>query len=322
MKENKKEVKMKTMGFPISNKENEKRRALIPKDVAKIKHADKIFLEEGYGTVLGYTDKDYEACGANVTTREQTLACDIVCEPKIGDAEYLDRLKDQTVFGWVHLVQNKDIADKVIAGKMTAYAWEEMFCEGRHSFYRNNEMAGEAAIMHAFLCYGEMPYNTDVAVIGRGNAARGAIRILNCLGANITVYNRKMENLIRQEIGQYNVIVNALLWDTYRKDHIIYRDDLKRMKENSLIIDVSCDRNGAIETSVPTTLENPTYMVDGVMHYVVDHTPTLFYKPASAAISAEVCKYADELIEDKPGKVLQGALIVENGIVRDDRITG
>ncbi len=311
---------MKTMGFPISKKENEKRRALIPKDAAKIKYADKLFLEEGYGTVLGYSDKDYEAYGANIVTREQALSCDIVCEPKIGDAEYLGRLRDQTVFGWVHLVQSRDISDKVTAGKLTAYAWEEMFCEGRHSFYRNNEMAGEAAILHAFLCYGEMPYNTDVAVIGRGNAARGAMRILNCLGAHITVYDRRTEKLLRQEISQYNVIVNALLWDTCRKDHIIYRDDLKRMRKNSLIIDVSCDKNGAIETSVPTTLEEPTYMVDGVMHYVVDHTPTLFYKPASAAISAEVCKYADELIEDKAGKVLKGALVAEHGAIRDNRI--
>ncbi len=320
MEGSKKEGKLKTMGFPISNKENEKRRALIPQDVAKMKHADQLFLEEGYGAVLGYPDQDYEACGANIAAREKTLACEIVCEPKIGDAEYLDRLKDQTIFGWVHLVQNREITEKVVAGGLTVYAWEEMFCEGRHSFYRNNEMAGEAAIMHAFLCYGEMPYNANVAVIGRGNAARGAMRILNCLGAHVTVYDRRTEKLLRQEIGKYDVIVNALLWDTGRKDPIIYREDLKRMRKNSLIIDVSCDREGAIETSVPTTLEEPTYLVDGVMHYVVDHTPTLFYKPASAAISAEVCKYADELIEDKPGKVLEAALAVEHGVLKDPRL--
>lgn len=311
---------MKTIGFPISKKENENRRALVPGDITNIKHAEMLYLEKGYGNVLGYSDADYESCGVNMTTREQVLACDVVCDPKIGDAEYLGQLKNQTIFGWVHLVQNRDITDKVLGGRLTAYVWEDMFCEGRHSFYRNNEMAGEAAIMHAFQCYGEMPYNTDVALIGRGNVARGAMRILTCLGARVTVYDRRMEKLLRQEIGQYHVIVNALLWDTYRNDHIIYRDDLKRMRKNSLIIDVSCDKNGAIETSIPTTLENPIYMVDGVMHYVVDHTPTLFYKTASAGISAEVCKYADELVEDKPGKVLMDALAVENGIIRDSRI--
>ena len=312
--------KMKTMGFPISYKENEYRRALIPKDLAKIEHTDMLILEKGYGKVLGYSDSDYEFYGAKFATREQVLTCDIVCDPKIGDAEYLNQLKDQTIFGWTHLVQNKDITDKVLQGRLTAYVWEDMFCGGRHSFYRNNEVAGEAAVMHAFQCYGEMPYNTDVALIGRGNVARGAMRILTCLGACITVYDRRMEKLLRQEIDQYNVIVNALLWDTCRKDHIIYREDLKRMRKKSLIIDVSCDKGGAIETSIPTTLDNPVYTVDGVMHYVVDHTPTLFYKTASVGISAEVCKYADELIEDQPGKVLMDALAVENGIIRDKRI--
>ncbi len=311
---------MKTVGFPISDKENENRRALIPDDISNIRHADMLLFEKGYGNNLGFSDADYEARGAKTVTRERVLDCDVICDPKIGDAGYLDQLEDQTIFGWVHLVQNKDTANKVLAGKLTAYAWEDMFCEGRHCFYRNNEMAGEAAIMHAFQCYGEMPYNTNVALIGRGNVARGAMRILTCLGARITVYDRKTEKLLRQEIGQYDVIVNALLWDTRRKDHIIYRDDLKRMRKNSLIIDVSCDKNGAIETSAPTTVEKPIYMVDGVMHYAVDHTPTLFYKPASAGISAEVCKYADELIENKPGKVLMNALAVENGTIRDTRI--
>ncbi len=311
---------MKTMGFTISDKENENRRALIPSDVSNIKHADMIFLEKGYGNVLGYSDDDYKALGAKVVSHDQALSCDIICDPKIGDAGYLGQLKNQTIFGWAHLVQNKETTNKVLSRNLTAYVWEDMFYEGRHSFYRNNEMAGEAAIMHAFQCYGEMPYNTNVALLGRGNVARGAMRILTCLGAHTTVYNHNMAKLFRKEIADYDVIVNALLWDTTRNDHFIYREDLKRMKRNSLIIDVSCDKNGAVETSIPTTLQNPTYVVDGVMHYVVDHTPTLFYKPASAGISAEVCKYADELIENKPGKVLLDALAVENGIIKDKRI--
>ena len=195
-----------------------------------------------------------------------------------------------------------------------------MFDEGRHTFWRNNEMAGEAAIMHAFQCYGEMPYNTKVALIGRGNVATGALRILTCLGANVTIYSRRTEKLLQRELDQYNVIVNALLWDTSRRDHIIYQRDLKRLKPNALIIDISCDRCGAIETSIPTTIEQPTYMVDGVMHYVVDHTPSLFYKTASYGISEEVCKYIDQLIEDKPGNVLKDACAVKDGIIIDQRI--
>lgn len=311
---------MKTVGLPISRKENEFRRSLIPTHLGSIKHIDCLYLEKGYGEVLGYTDSDYEKYGVHIVSREEVLQKDIICDAKIGDADYLDQLKEQTIFGWVHLVQNRDITDSVLNGKLTTYCWEDMFDEGRHSFWRNNEMAGEAAIMHAFQCFGEMPYNTKVALIGRGNVANGALRILTCLGADVTAYTRRTESLIRKELEQYDVIVNALLWDTSRRDHIIYREDLKRLKPNAMIIDISCDRAGAIETSIPTPIENPVYTVDGVMHYVVDHTPSLFYKTASAGISEEVVKYIDQLIEDQPSKVLVDAMAVKNGVILDQRI--
>lgn len=310
-----------TMGFPIGHKENEMRRALIPDHLGKIKHIDSLYFETGYGNVLGYSDEEYLTYGAHIATREEVLAKDIICDPKVGDAEYLSELyKGQTIFGWGHLVQNRHITDAVLENKLTAYVWEDMFDEGRHSFWRNNEMAGEAAIMHAFQCYGEMPYNTKVALIGRGNVASGALRILTCLGADVTVYTRHTEKLLQRELGGYDVIVNALLWDTSRKDHLIYKKDLKRLHPNALIVDISCDKAGAIETSIPTTIENPTYVVDGVMHYVVDHTPSLFYKTATVGISAEVAKFVDELVEDKPGKLLMDALAVKDGIVIDQRI--
>lgn len=311
---------MKTVGLPISRKENELRRAVVPEHLKNVKHCEQLYFEKGYGDVLGYPDREYEKYGAHIVSREEVLQKDIICDAKIGDADYLGDLHDQTIFGWVHLVQNRDITDAVVGGRLTAYCWEDMYEKGRHSFWRNNEMAGEAAIMHAFRCFGEMPYNTKVALIGRGNVASGALRILISLGADVTVYSRKTEQLIRDELERYDVIVNALLWDTSRKDHIIYREDLKRLRPNALIIDVSCDRAGAIETSIPTTIDDPVYMVDGVMHYVVDHTPSLFYKTASASISEEVCKYLDQLITDQPGKVLLDSVGIRGGEIVDQRI--
>lgn len=312
---------MKTVGFPISRKENENRRALIPEHLKEIRNCDLLWFEKGYGEVLGFKDEEYTAFGAHIASYEEILKKDIICDAKIGDADYLSELHpNQTIFGWVHLVQNRDITDCVVNAGLTAYVWEDMFDDGRHVFWRNNEMAGEAAIMHAFQCYGEMPYNTKVALIGRGNVATGALRILTCLGADVTIYSRKTEKLLQRELEKYNVIVNALLWDTSRRDHIIYQKDLRRLQPNSLIIDVSCDRCGAIETSIPTTIEDPVYMIDGVMHYVVDHTPSLFYKTASLGISEEVCKFVDELIEDRPGVILKNACAVENGIIIDQRI--
>lgn len=311
---------MKTVGFPISHKENENRRAMIPPDVSKISHPEALFFERGYGNVMGFSDSDYESVGARVAERNTVLGKNIICDPKIGDAEYLSFLKDQTVFGWIHAVQNREITDKLIDGRLSAYAWENMTQKGRHIFWRNNELAGEAAIMHAFQCYGRMPYETKVAVIGRGNTARGALRVLNMLGADVMQYDRKTEELLRDEIGNYDVIVNCILWDTERTDHIIYREDLSRMRPDSMIVDVSCDRNGGIETSVPTTFEAPTYFVDGIMHYAVDHTPSLFYKTFTENNSATIVPYINMLVNETPDDVLEGALIVKDGVILDERI--
>lgn len=311
---------MKTIGFPKSHKENERRIALLPEHIAIIENKSQVYVETGYGKDLGFTDEDYTRAGVHVADRSVVLQQDVICDPKIGDAEYLESLSDQTIFGWTHAVQNKDIADKIINGRLTSFAWEDMYENGRHSFWRNNEIAGEAAIMHAYMCYGKFPYNTKVAVIGRGNVARGAIKTLDYMGATVICYNRHTESLLRQEIGEFDVIVNAVLWDTKRTDHMIYREDLKRMKRNSMIIDISCDRHGGIETSEPTTIEKPTYITDGVIHYVVDHTPSIFYRSASESISEEVAKHIDALVLGKKDEVIDNAMNFRNGEIVDVRV--
>lgn len=313
---------MKTIGFVKSDKENENRIALIPEDLINIKNKSWIFIEEGYGLCNNYTDEDYKEKGCNVVSREEAMNKDIIVDPKIGDAQYLTALKNKTIFGWIHAVQNKDITDALLKNKLTAYAWENMFEDGRHVFWRNNEVAGEAAVMHALLLHGVMPYDANVAIIGNGNTARGAYRILTQLGAKVKNYNRRTEKLLNKELEEYDIVVNAVLWDVSRKDHIIYKEDLKRMKNGALIVDISCDRNGAIETSIPTSIENPIYEIDGIMHYVVDHTPSLVYKTVSKELSKECAKYIDYLIEEKAeeSNCLKTSLIIKNGEIIDTRI--
>lgn len=314
---------MKTVGFVKSHKENEQRRALLPEHVNSLPKEilQNIYIEEGYAANMGINDDEFSSLGIKVVSREDALLCDIICDPKIGDAEYLNSLHEgQTIFGWVHAVQNRDITDKIINSGLTAVAWEDMNDLGRHIFWRNNEIAGEAAIMHAFSLYGFFPYEAKVAVIGNGNVARGAMRILVSLGAEIMQYTRKTEKMFVREMGDYDVIVNCLLWDTHRKDHIINRSDLSKLKKGGMIIDISCDRAGAVETSIPTTIDNPTYEVDGILHYVVDHTPSIFYRTISRSLSEIVCTYLPELMTDNIGKTLSGAICIEKGVIRDSRI--
>ena len=313
-------VCMKTVGFVISRKENEKRRALCLEDIEKIRHKDMLFFEKGYFDDFGISDDEIEAHGCKTVSREQVLKKDIICDPKVGDAQYLEILKNQTVFGWTHAVRNRDITDRLVSGSLTSYAWEDMFEKGRHIFYRNNEIAGEVAVLHAYQIFGKMPYETKVALLGRGNVGNGALKILTLLGADVTIYGRRQEELFRQELDRYDVIVNAVLWDTKRKDHIVSKADLLRMKKGSMIVDISCDKNGAVESSVPTTLDEPVYYESGVLHYVVDHTPTIVFKTATREISKQVVRFLDLLIEGKEDIILKDAKNIECGKIIDKRI--
>lgn len=312
---------MKTVGFIKSTKENEKRVAIAFEDIFKIKNREMLFFEKNYYKNFNISDEELIRVGVNVVDREEVLNKDIICDPKAGDGDYIAELQEGTiVFGWIHAVQNRDITDKFINNKLTAIAWEDMHEGGRHCFWRNNELAGEAAIFHSYSIYGKLPYETKVALLGRGNIARGALTTLVSLGARVDVYDRKMEQLLRDNIGNYDVIVNGVLWDTTRKDHIIYKNDLANMRKDSMIVDISCDREGGIETSIPTTLENPVYYVDNVLHYVVDHTPSILYKSASKSISEEVIKYLDDLICGNNNSILEKATAISNGIIVDNRI--
>lgn len=105
---------MRTVGLPISHKENERRRALLPVHIGRIQNKGLIYIEEGYGEVLGFADEDYLKEGIRVVTREEVLTKDIICDPKIGDAEYLSLLEDQILFGWIHAVQSREITDMII----------------------------------------------------------------------------------------------------------------------------------------------------------------------------------------------------------------
>lgn len=87
-----------------------------------------------------------------------------------------------------------------------------------------------------------------------------------------------------------------------------------------MIVDVSCDCHGGIETSVPTSIEKPTYMENGVLHYAVDHTPSLFYKTFSFQNSKVIVPYIEQFIQDQPGKTLQDCLLIRDGEVIDQEI--
>lgn len=316
---------MKTMGLLISHKNGERRRALLPAQVKSLKYPQQLFFEKGYGDSVGYNDDEYIAAGANVVSREDALKCDVITDVKLGDADYLETLNDgKILFGWAHAVQGINFTSSVLSHNHTVVAWEEIYENGRYIFYRNREVAGEAAIMHAFRYCGKMPYDCKVAILGNGQTAKGALRVLHGLGANVDVYSRKFEKLFIDKMYEYDVLVNCVMWDTSRTDRIIYKEDLKKMKQGTLIIDVSCDPYLEIETSHPTSIDDPVYTVDGVIHYAVDNTPAMYPITVTKVLSEGIAKYIEPLIlndvAEYPENLRKATQIVDGHII-DDRIT-
>ena len=309
---------MNTLGFVISHKNGEGRRALLPKDIAdNIINKEQLFFEKGYGQSVGISDGEYEKVGVHIVDRKDVLKCDIIVDVKLGDADYLDEIENgKTLFGWAHAVQNISFTDKALSHGYTVIAWEEMFEDGRYVFYRNREVAGEAAVIQAFRYSGKMPYDSKVAILGNGQTAKGALRVLHGLDAKVDVYDRKFENLFKKRMFDYDVLINCIMWDTNRTDHIIYNDDLKKMKPGTLIIDVSCDPHLGIESSHPTTISDPVYVQDGVIHYAVDNTPAMYPKTVTNVLSEGLSKYIDIMVEGTFNETINNATVIDNGSIK------
>ena len=163
-----------------------------------------------------------------------------------------------------------------------------------------------------------MPYDSRVAIIGNGQTAKGAMYILTALGAEVDVFPRKMEKTFRQMLDDgkmqaYDALVNCVMWDTNRKDRLIYREDLKKLRPGTLIIDVSCDPNLEIETTRATTIDDPVYVVDGIIHYAVDNTPAMYPHTVSRILSKNFAPYVDCLVKDEYPENLQTAFDLVDG---------
>ncbi len=311
-----------TMGFVISHKNSDKRRALLPEDLKRIRNVDRLYFETGYGESVYISDEEYEKAGAHVVSREEALKCDMIVDVKLGDADYLDQLDDgKTLIGWAHAVQGLDFTSTCLEKNFTVIAWEEIYEHGQYIFHRNREVAGEAGVMQAFLYCGKMPYDCKVAILGNGQTAKGAMRILHGLGAEVDVYGRKLEKLFIERMGQYDVLVNCIMWDTNRTDRIIYREDLKKLKKGCMIIDISCDPGLEIETAHSTTIQDPVYTVDGVIHYEVDNTPAMFPITVTKVLSGGFAGYVDGILEGSVPASIEKATVIENGHIRDEHIT-
>ena len=312
------------IGVPREIKKNEHRVSATPPAVdALVSRGHQIIIETRAGAGSGISDADYAAAGANPAPDAKTVyrKAEMILKVKELFPQEFNLLKEgQIIFTYIHSANNPEETQALLDKKVIAIAYEDIETDdGRCPLLTPmSEIAGEVGltmgVYHMFTtaggsgvliggAVGSQP--AKVAILGAGNVGIGAARYATGLGADVTLLDIDLERLrqIRQKmlpgiktvyLNQYNVrqmlpaidlLINAVKWPPQSDEHIVTREMLKLMKTDSLIVDISCDPAGAIETCVPTSHDQPTYVVDGIRHYCVDNLPSAVAKTASDALS-------------------------------------
>jgi len=323
--------------FKTSLKENERRIPLHPEHLPRYSETlrRQMVFEAGYGSDYGFADDYFTGLGAAMTARDNLFDdCGLIVLPK-PMPEDLSRMKaGQVLFGWSHAVQQRRIAQLAIDRRLTVISWENMhhWSPGGekmvHVFYKNNEIAGYAAVLHALQLVGiDGHYGPTrrVVILSYGSVSRGAIYAFHGLGfKKLYVYTRRPPYLVADQNpdarhGQYfldaegtlmarssegkisplidilagaDIICNGILQDPNRPVLFVREDEVRKLKPRSVIIDISCDEGMGFSFARPTTFTDPVFQVgDRITYYSVDHTPSYLWSAASNEISTALIPY-------------------------------
>lgn len=326
-----------------SKKKNEKRIPIHPDHFLRLpKHIkSQLVFEKGYGEPFNISDEEMCEQISGVASRSELLSkmdAVIIAKPVLEDLEELKQ--GGILWGYHHCVQQTAFTQLAIERKQTLIAFEDMFVWGpngeigRHSFYKNNEMAGYCAVLHALQLKGiDGHYGNQrkVLIFSFGAVSRGAIyalkahgfrditiciqrpdhevreEILNCHYIRIAKSKNKNERMIAIEhdgserplldlISESDILINGVLQDPIDPINFIIEEEQSYLKKGCLIIDVSCDENMGFYFAKPTTFDDPIFKKGTVDYYGVDHTPSYLWESASRAISAALIVYLPTII--------------------------
>ncbi|PJE56116.1 N(5)-(carboxyethyl)ornithine synthase [Marinomonas sp. BSi20584] len=329
-----------------SRKTDERRYPIHPEHLARIPEylRHRLIFEEGYGTAFNISDDEIAAQTGGIATRHEILAdigAVIIAKPVLADLEELR--EGGILWGYVHCVQQREITQAALDRKLTLIAFEDMFVwsptgqVGRHTFYKNNEMAGYCAVIHALQLKGiDGHYGNQrkVVIFSFGAVSRGAIYALKAHGfRDITICIQRPDHEVREEvldchyvkvregqkgearmvvvehdgtirpltelIGETDIIVNGTFQETDHPTNFIIESEAASLKPNCLIIDVSCDEGMGFFFAKPTSFQEPMFQYNTIDYYAVDHTPSYLWESATRSISAALIVYLENVLEGR-----------------------
>jgi alanine dehydrogenase len=311
------------VGVPKEIKPGEYRVGLTPTAVREyVTHGHKVLVETGAGREAGYDDAAYVKAGADLAKDAEAVfaGAELIVKVKEPQPTEWPRLnKRHILFTYLHLAPDPDQAEALIASGCAAIAYETVTDRsgGLPLLAPMSEVAGRIAVFSAaetllkhnggmglLLCGVPGVPPARVCVLGGGVVGANAARMAAGLGAEVVVIERSVPRMrvlddifmgriltrystldaIEEEVIKADVVIGAALIPGANAPKLVTREHLKKMKNGSVLVDVSIDQGGCFETSRPTTHADPTYVIDGVVHYCVANMPGAAPRTSSEAL--------------------------------------
>lgn len=312
------------IGVPKEIKNNEFRVGLVPASVRElINHGHQVIIQTKAGDGIGIHDADYQAVGALIaqTAEEVFERAELIVKVKEPQQEECRLLHSgQILFTYLHLAPDPMQTDLLLQSGCTAIAYETVTDEqgGLPLLSPMSEVAGRMSIQAGAHCLekaqggsgvllggvpGVAPAN--VVVIGGGVVGTNAVRMAMGMEAFVTVIDRSLRRLkeldfqfgsklntiyatsdaIEEYVLDADLVIGAVLVPGAAAPKLVKRDMLHKMRSGSVMVDVAIDQGGCFETSRPTTHTNPTYIIDGIVHYCVTNMPGAVPRTATFALN-------------------------------------
>lgn len=348
------------IGVPKEIKNNENRVALTPAGVTELrKHGHTVYVQVNAGESSGFEDEEYIAAGAQMlpTIEDVYGIAEMIMKVKEPIASEYNLIKEnQLLFTYFHFASSDELTQAMLAKKAVCLAYETVERPDRSLplLVPMSEVAGRMAIQEGAK-YLEKPLKgrgillggvpgvkpANVLVLGGGIVGTQAAKMAAGLGAHVTIMDVSLPRLrylsdimppnvqtmmsneynIREMIKVCDLIVGAVLIPGAKAPHLITRDMLSLMRPGTVLVDVAVDQGGCIETCRPTTHEDPTYIIDGVVHYCVANMPGAVPYTSTVALTNATLPYALQLADKgwqqacRDNKDLQLGLNVVDGKV-------
>lgn len=322
------------IGVPKEIKNNENRVALTPAGVAELKkHGHTVYVQATAGIGSGFGDTEYTIAGATMlpTIEEVYGIAEMIIKVKEPiELEYKLIKKDQLLFTYFHFASSEPLTHSMIERGAVCLAYETVEKTDRSLplLVPMSEVAGRMAIQEGAK-YLEKPSGgkgillggvpgvppAKVLVLGGGIVGTQAAKMAAGLGARVVIMDVSLPRLrylsdimplnvitimsnhynIREAIAEADLIVGAVLIPGAKAPHLITRDMLKLMRPGTVVVDVAVDQGGCIETCTPTTHENPTFIIDEIVHYCVANMPGAVPYTSTLALTNATLPYAVQL---------------------------